>query len=537
MNSQLVKKLLRRSGYAILALVALLAVFILEENLRGNIQLARYQSKLRAKGEKLTLAEIDLPKIPNEGNGAPALLEAANQLAPLSKTNHLWESGLKMMSFFAPGRARVLHREEVPADWIKWPAHPSDKRRYRSSNEFEEYLTYSWDDLSEQIAAVSNILDRARTATQQPTLAVELDYTKNQRDLPLHSMDILYLRNWLAAAAIDALHHGKLDAASDNIVAMTGLMRLQKSERVGHAQRSRLRTGVDALKVTWEALQAEGWTDPQLARLQESWQHAECLPDYVPTMEMDRVTSLQYYHRDTLKDLRDGVEFVSYYNDDLKQGFDYRLDMSLLTAHWLIWRAAWFEQDQLLCLRRWSKTLEGTRAVIKQGSWTAWSWKPEKYWIPFYDRWRYMVSSRSYGGEFETGQAVRYETLREMAITAIALKRFHLHTGTFPASLSLLVPEFLPELPHDWMDGKPLRYKLNGNGSFTLYSVGDNGVDDGGAPNPSPVSWYLDNWGDRDEVWPVAATREEIEARDKARELKWATYQEMRRRGQVKEPK
>ncbi len=512
MKSQLVKKLLCRSGYAMLALAALLALFILEEHIRGRITLARYKAELRAKGEKLTIAEIDLPKIPKEGNGAPALLEAASQLAPLSTSNQLWLSGLWVMKFVTPGRVHVLYREDEPAN--RTPP-------------------YSWDNLSRDIAAVSNILEKARTAAQQPTLAVELDYTKNQRDLPLHSMDIVYLRNWLGAAAIDALHRGNLNAASDNILAMTGLIRLQKSERVGHAQWLRLTTGANALKVTWEAMQAEGWTDAQLAKLQEGWQHAECLSDYLPTMEMDRVASLQYYHRDTLKDLRDGLEWGSYYNDELKQGFDYWLDTSLLTAHWLLWRAAWFEQDQLLCLRRWSKTLDGTRSVIKEKSWMAWSWKPEKYWILFYDRWRYMVSGRSYSGEFETGRAVRYETLREMAITAIALKRFHLHTGVFPANLLVLMPEFLPELPHDWMDGKPLRYKLNADGTFTLYSVGDNGVDDGGAPDRSPVSWYLDSWGAGDEVWPAAATPEEI----KARELKWARPGEMRGRGRVKETK
>jgi hypothetical protein len=116
-----------------------------------------------------------------------------------------------------------------------------------------------------------------------------------------------------------------------------------------------------------------------------------------------------------------------------------------------------------------------------------------------------------YEGKSVVARAVKYETLREMTIAAIALKRFQLRSGKFPLSFSALVPEFLPELPHDWIDGQPLRYRLNTDGTFTLYSVGEDGIDDGGDPDTCPVSWYLDIWGEGDEVWPIAATPEEVD--------------------------
>jgi hypothetical protein len=93
-----------------------------------------------------------------------------------------------------------------------------------------------------------------------------------------------------------------------------------------------------------------------------------------------------------------------------------------------------------------------------------------------------------------------------MTVAAIALKRFHLRTGSFPASLSVLVPEFLPELPHDWMDGKPLRYRLNADRTFTLYSVGENGVDNGGDPNSQQPTGSFQMWYAPDAVWPQAAS-------------------------------
>src|SRR5712672_2218226 len=58
MKSQRLKKLMRWSVRIILTLVVLLALFILEENLRGRILLAHYKAELRSKGEKLTLEEF-----------------------------------------------------------------------------------------------------------------------------------------------------------------------------------------------------------------------------------------------------------------------------------------------------------------------------------------------------------------------------------------------------------------------------------------------------------------------------------------------
>jgi hypothetical protein len=45
---------------------------------------------------------------------------------------------------------------------------------------------------------------------------------------------------------------------------------------------------------------------------------------------------------------------------------------------------------------------------------------------------------------------------------------------------SALVPGFITAIPGDVIDGKPLRYRLNPDGGFVLYSIGWNQTDDGG---------------------------------------------------------
>ena len=67
-----------------------------------------------------------------------------------------------------------------------------------------------------------------------------------------------------------------------------------------------------------------------------------------------------------------------------------------------------------------------------------------------------------------------------LARTAIALERYQLAHGTYPGSLDALVPQFIARLPLDVINGQPLRYRLEANGPFVLYSVGWNEADDGG---------------------------------------------------------
>jgi hypothetical protein len=65
----------------------------------------------------------------------------------------------------------------------------------------------------------------------------------------------------------------------------------------------------------------------------------------------------------------------------------------------------------------------------------------------------------------------------QASATMLALKAYQLTYGRRPAELKELVPQFLPALPVDDFDGKPLRYHAE---KKLLYSVGKDGKDDGG---------------------------------------------------------
>jgi len=69
--------------------------------------------------------------------------------------------------------------------------------------------------------------------------------------------------------------------------------------------------------------------------------------------------------------------------------------------------------------------------------------------------------------------------LDQSAIVA-ALERYRLAEGSYPEKLTALTPKFIAKIPGDLFHDQGLVYRINEDDSFTLYSTGYNGTDDGG---------------------------------------------------------
>jgi hypothetical protein len=72
------------------------------------------------------------------------------------------------------------------------------------------------------------------------------------------------------------------------------------------------------------------------------------------------------------------------------------------------------------------------------------------------------------------------QTEVDMAMLACALERYRLAQAEYPEGLNSLVPRFVAVLPHDIINGQPMKYRRADNDRFVLYSVGWNEKDDGG---------------------------------------------------------
>lgn len=125
---------------------------------------------------------------------------------------------------------------------------------------------------------------------------------------------------------------------------------------------------------------------------------------------------------------------------------------------------------------------------------------------------RYLCSGMTFSiGSNTTRKSIQAETQRRMLVTAIALERWKLQRGVYPKSIDELTPELLSVVPIDLMNNQPLHYKLTINGAL-VYSVGDDGRDDGGDFQPSGTKTpYLRIWDGRDAVWPQIASTQDAE--------------------------
>jgi len=95
--------------------------------------------------------------------------------------------------------------------------------------------------------------------------------------------------------------------------------------------------------------------------------------------------------------------------------------------------------------------------------------------------------------------AVRATAFNRATDAVIAVERFRRASGRLPEKLEELVPKYLPQVPADPFDGQPLRYVLR-NKEYVIYSVGEDGVDNGGQG---------DDAGRPDLVFPVQRRQSE----------------------------
>jgi hypothetical protein len=182
-----------------------------------------------------------------------------------------------------------------------------------------------------------------------------------------------------------------------------------------------------------------------------------------------------------------------------------------------IWRFAWLDQDERRYLERTFGLIKSARQAARERSYPRTQLelehvaaeRPQK---SFYNKLRYPQPYSIYALSRVPLRGIQAETEKSLTICAIALKRAWLRDKHYPLNLESLAPEFVSAVPIDYMDGKPIKYRLNADGTFTLYSVGEDGKDDGGDASvlPDKTSFRI-LWNRKDFVWPAPATPEEVE--------------------------
>ncbi|HTX22942.1 MAG TPA: hypothetical protein VMD27_13920 [Candidatus Aquilonibacter sp.] len=502
---------------------AILIPVIRHYQLRSSV--ASYIAGLKARGEPMEISEALLAPVPPGSNGVEAARAAFALLTPGSFA----ESNLPpMMQMVAPGRAMI--------GWQQPEVRGPD-------------FTNSWSNV--MAAAAANQAARAllMKAAAYPAIDFQLDYTKAY-DLRLPQYrGLRQSMQGLAAAVICDLHDGNTASAATNICTMLALDQAIRGDRTEFSQVTRGAFAEIAASATWELLQVTNVTDAELAGLQTHWERLE----FIKEMENADLMERAFMESEIPKMRASAAEFYRMFNgpggfyanfvDEPSGEATGKLGHIWIDAKTTyamsMWRFWWSYSDELQALKQYQIFFESLRAVeTNQVFYPAYTNMEnrlhaivvtddsEDWWLSKLDipdaRWFFseinVSSENSFGYDLYATiirTTMRAEATKRIVITAIALKRFQLQHGNYPENLSELTPEFLTTVPLDPVDGQPLRYHRNANGTYLLYSIGENGVDDGGNPSlekdVTDSNQYWPNLHALDWVWPQPAAPAEVQ--------------------------
>jgi hypothetical protein len=455
-----------------------------------------YVAELKAKGEPMDLAQVIPPPVPPEQNGALLITNAFANLKPESIAT---SNSPPAMRLAAPGRAII---------------------GWQQQNIIGFDTTNSWEDLGQELVAAKNDLDSFQSLISHPILDFHVDYQKGFDLLLPYLAPLKRSAQWLSASALFNLHQGNPKKALTDVHAMLALVKGETDDRTTISQLVRIAIASMSANVTWEILQGPNVSDDDLAQLQRDWQSVDFTHSLEQSFIYERAEHLPEYEQIRKSSDRFNKLWGYFYTSDAPsdESFFPTKQRSLSLRKWdaIRWRWFWSYQDEMHSLQSYRVLIDATRMVETNKSFYSVESFIAAGLKPFQDSSEGLRNFSTFALDSSLRKAVRIETAQNVVITAIALKRYELRHHQLPVTLTELTSVLLQTVPIDCMDGEPLRYRPNADGTFLLYSVGENGMDDGGDPSLekgiTSFYYYWQNDHALDWVWPQPATEAEIQA-------------------------
>jgi hypothetical protein len=478
-------------------LVAVIVLVPLSLRWRAQWQLNAYRKKLIASGEKLTVEEI-APKRDFQTTNTALFLRLASTVLS-------WQYEPTAMLSIKPGVACVAWRQAQLMEEMD-PNKPN---------------TNVWPGLAGEVQKYGSTLDELQKVVEEGGVEFGQDYSQPNLNTVSYLMYVKTLARDLLSRAVLELHQGQRQQAGRDLKCISAVSQMLGKDPIVIDQLVRYACMSIATGGIWEGLQADGWTDDELAQLQHQWEQEDLLALAEAALAMERARGPMEFQlarssRQGLNDLSGGGGIKN--NGEIWHDFLMNIGAvpeDLLNAYprYWGWKWIWSYRDEQRYMESVQTLIEATQDAQRRNPIQSFA-KGQDGSVMFestntdsFD----IVGSMTQGlGRF-VARGLRAQTEANMVTTAIALERYRLAHQAYPDSLAKLTPEFVRKVPVDCMDGKDLRYRLNPDGTYLLYSVGRDGVDNGGDATPEKDK-SLSFLNGRDWVWPRAATPEEMQA-------------------------
>jgi hypothetical protein len=477
-----------------LGLVTLSILFYAEEDWRGERAWRIYKERMTAQGECFEASAFIPPRLPDEENFAMA--PALSPLFGFVAGTPGWVNSMQPFACY-DAASKWVKSKPLPTNnsWIREPADLALwAAAFAAGTNHIERESLLATNFSSHDAAISVLqaltqyaafFEELRTASRRPHARFNIHYEEDNPEVILlpHLAQIKRYCQILQLRCSAELALGRTEEALNDLLLMLYLADTSRGEpfTISHLVR------MAELQLALQPL-AEGigkWSEPQLRALQQHLQEFDFCADIKRTLQAERTL------------LGTGViEWVRRSPNKMKllDELPRTLDVGSGPELWPIGALTAAAPEGWLYLEERNHC----RAL-------------DQYLLPLIDVTNRLIRPDSVrkaetalnhlGGSTPLSRLLHHQffasillplvsgaaqktafaqTAVDFATLACALERYRLAHGQFPDSLQKLSPDLMPTLPHDIINGNPLKYRLDPNGHYVLYSVGWNEKDDGG---------------------------------------------------------
>jgi hypothetical protein len=494
----------RRFLIGVVSVATLITLFYTVENWRGDRAWEKHKREMEAKGEKMEWADFIPAPVPDEQNFAMTPL--LKPLFDFKDNPKNYEDRWRDTNGYNHICQLHLQRDDLPSspelgNWAKGLR--TDLKAYQSyyrtngnsvnrSHGIEITVTNKFPVASEPQTPAADVLlalsrfdselKELQEASRRPYSRFPIHY--NTEDCwSILLPHLIAMKSMGAIAALRAtaeLQAGKTGEACQDVLLSLRLGESVKAEPFIISQLVRFAVLSMAIDPIWEGISDHRWSDDDLQQFQRELEKIDALAEYLRSIRTERAAdglAMKYLSR------RRKLDWMSGLGETSTNQFKEELFLHLAPRGWFYQNAIFissFIQEKALPLvnpveqRIYPSLSRSSIAYLKSLPLST-----ANFW------------AKDLGVFFPGSKYARAQNAANLASTACALERFRLAHGNYPEKLDQLATAFLAKLPHDLINGQALKYRVEANGQFVLYSVGWDEKDDGGS---YPVITEASGW-------------------------------------------
>lgn len=487
---------LRYGLFALAGLLSLVAVFYVVENIRGHQAWTKALARAAALDQSLEVESIIPPSVPDELNGASAqifrdLYDYEHADSP--RVNTVWSNPSKF--------EEIQKKLSINRHPLRLP-HMFSYRTGRRTDltKLAEYFTnakepspYEIDaDADTPAAIILSALDDAEpllseviAAAQKPSCVFPIRYEDHVNALLPHLSVLKGASSILSMRAQARLELGEPDRALQDILDILRIGHMPDSDHILISSLVNCAVQHWAVQAIWDGLDRHAWSEEQLSELNNALKTVNNAKHYVRGMRGELVLM----HRSF-----DDWKAIDFWTDRIEARWPATGLLKLQPRGWV-----------LNCKAVLINThIDYIQPIVDPESGRFYPDKAEAW-----DEFTEALTIRSSLREFLVGvnmpaitraahKHALIQSYIDQARIACALERYSLsHNGAYPGEISALAGQFPEGIPTDCCSGKSIRYGLNKDGSYFLYSFGWDLEDDGASlrlKNGKPQHIFEDDW-------------------------------------------